>query len=273
MTDTLDFHWMAALLKATPVGVLLFDENNRICWANARMSDFTGLSAEELKNLDHETAAYHRLETLFDHPERVDLPVTGRYAVSCLECRYETLTSPTGDSVYAAFYLDKTEQRMLEARVERLSLSDDLTGTLNQRGLLRDLETLVSRSRRYQNHLSVMMLEFTMPLGEQTSHYILAASHCLREQLRWADIIGRFADNSFLLVLPETDIEAAECLAQKIFAQLEKMPLTEGMESRPAAYGGVSQWQRGNDMNMLLERVGSALATARHDQEKRVVAA
>lgn len=273
MTDRLDSQWLPALLEASPVGILLFDENDRICWANTLMSDITGLSTEELKDLDREKAVYHRLETLFDKPERLELPVTGRHAVSCLECRYETLTAPTGDTVRAAFYLDKTEQRMLEARVERLSLSDDLTGTLNQRGLLRDLETLVSRSRRYHNHLSVMMLEFDMPLGEQTKHYILAASHCLRDQLRWADIIGRFADNSFLLLLPETDIEAAQRLAEKVFEQLNKMALTEGMQTRPKAYCGVSQWQRGNDMNMLLERVGSALASARNNETKQVVAA
>lgn len=273
MTATLDSHWMSALLEASPAGILLFDENDRISWANARMSDITGLTLDALKNLDRETAVYHRLETLFDKPERIELPVTGRHTVSCLECRYENLTSPTGESIRAAFYTDKTEQRMLEARVERLNLSDDLTGILNQRGLLRDLETLVSRSRRYHNPLSVMMLEFDLPMGPSTNNFIISACRCLRDQVRWADIIGRFADNSFLLLLPETDIEAAQSLAQKIFEQLEKAPLVEGIDARPQAHCGVSQWQRGNDMNMLLERVGAALATSRGDTSKQFVAA
>jgi diguanylate cyclase (GGDEF)-like protein len=263
---------MSALLDASPAGILLFDKNDRISWANARMSDMTGLSVEELKSLDRETAVSHRLETLFDKPEKIELPTTGRHTVSCLECCYETLTSPEGDSIRAAFYLDKTEQHMLEERVERLNLSDDLTGTLNRRGLLRDLETLVSRSRRYHNPLSIMMLEFDMPVGEQTNNLILAASRCLRDQVRWADIIGRFTDNSFMLLLPETDIEAAQGLAQKIFEQMEKMPLAEGMEARPKANCGISQWQRGNDVNMLLERVGAALASARGDETKQFVA-
>lgn len=273
MTEILDSRWMPALLEASPTGILLFDEDNRICWANARISDMTGLSIEELKNLNRETAAYHRLETLFDKPARLELPITGQHAVSCLECRYETLNTSEGESIRAAFYTDKTEQRMLEARVERLNLSDDLTGALNQRGLLRDLETLVSRSRRYHNPLSIMMLEFDMPRGMQTSSYILGVSRCLRDQVRWADIMGRFADNNFVLLLPETDIEAAQGLAQKIFDQLEKMPLPAGIETRPQVYCGVSQWQRGNDMNMLLERVGFALASARNDDTKQFVAA
>ena len=273
MTDTLDSGWMSSLLEANPAGILLFDENERVSWANARMSDITGLSVEELKSLDRETAVQHRLEALFDKPERLELTVTGHNTVSCLECRYETLTSPEGDSIRAAFYLDKTEQCLLEERIECLNLSDDLTGTLNQRGLLRDLETLVSRSRRYHNPLLVMMLEFDMPMDEQSNNFILDASRCLRDQVRWADIIGRFADNSFLLLLPETDIEAAQCLAQKIFEQLEKMPVAEGMEARPKTYCGVSQWQRGNDVNMLLERVGTALASARGGDSNQFVAA
>jgi diguanylate cyclase (GGDEF)-like protein len=263
---------MSALLEANPAGILLFDKNDRVSWTNARMSDMTGLSAAELKGLDREAAIPHRLEMLFDKPEKIELPTSGRHTASCLECRYETLTSPEGDSIRAAFYLDKTEQRMLEERVERLNLSDDLTGTLNQRGLLRDLETLVSRSRRYHNPLSIMVLEFDMPAGEQTNNVILVASRCLRDQVRWADIIGRFSENSFLLLLPETDIDAAQGLAQKIFEQMEKMLLAEGMEARPKANGGISQWQRGNDVNMLLERVGAALASARGDETKQFVA-
>jgi PleD family two-component response regulator len=112
-----------------------------------------------------------------------------------------------------------------------------------------------------------------MPKGEQADNFILDVSRCLREQVRWADIIGRFAENSFLLLLPETDIEAAQGLAQKIFEQLEKMPVAEGMEVRPKIYCGVSQWQRGNDVNMLLERVGAALASARGNDSKQFVAA
>jgi diguanylate cyclase (GGDEF)-like protein len=273
MTDTLDSHWMSALLEATPAGILLFDDHDRIGWANARMSDITGLPVEELKNLDRESAIQHRLDVLFDKPEKLELPDTGRHTARCLECHYETLTSPGGESIRVAFYLDKTEQCILEERVKSLSLSDDLTGTLNQRGLLRDLERLVSRSRRYDNHLLVMMLEFDMPKGEQADNFILDVSRCLREQVRWADIIGRFAENSFLLLLPETDIEAAQGLAQKIFEQLEKIPVSEGMEVRPKIYCGVSQWQRGNDVNMLLERVGAALASARGNDSKQFVAA
>jgi diguanylate cyclase (GGDEF)-like protein len=273
MTDTLDSHWMSALLEASPAGILLFDDHDRIKWANVRMSAMTGLPVEELKSLDRETAAHHRLEMLFDKPERLELPASGNQKIRCLECRYETLTSPAGETIRAVFYLDKTEQCLLEERVERLSLSDELTGTLNRRGLLRDLETLVSRSRRYDNHLLVMMLEFDVPKGEQANNFIFDASRCLREQVRWADIIGRFAENSFLLLLPETDIEAAQCLAQKIFEQLEKMPLAEGMETRPKVYCGVSQWQRGNDVNMLLERVETAVASARSNDSMQFVAA
>ncbi len=273
MTDTLDSRWMLALLESSPSGILLFDENDRVSWANTRMSAITGLSVDELKSLDRETASHHRLETLFDKPEKIELAVTGRFTVSCLECSYETLTTPDGDSIRAAFYTDVTERSMLEARVERLNLSDDLTGTLNRRGLLRDLETLVSRSRRYHNSLSVMLLEFDMPATEQNNNFILTASRCLRDQVRWADIIGRFADNSFLLLLPETDIEAAQGLAQKIFDQLDKMRVSEEMLSKPKSYCGISQWQRGNDMNMLLERVGFGLASARGDESRQFVAA
>ena len=244
MTDTLDSRWMSALLETNPLGILLFDADDRISWANNRMSDITGLPIGELKSLNRETASNHRLETLFDRPEKIEIAVTGHFTVSCLECHYETLTSPDGDSIRAAFYTDVTERSMLEARVERLNLSDDLTGTLNRQGLLRDLETLVSRSRRYHNPLSVMLLEFDMPVTEINNNFILTASRCLRDQVRWADIIGRFADNSFLLLLPETDIEAAQGLAQKIFDQLDKMPVPEAMESKPKSYCGISQSAR-----------------------------
>lgn len=273
MTQTLDSQWWSALLEASPLGIILFEESGRVRWANARMSDFTGLSVEELCSLDRETAAKHRLESLFEKPEKLQLPVIGRHAVSCLECHYERLSGPDGSQLDAAFYTDKTEQCMLEARIERLILSDELTGTLNRRGLIRDLETLVSRSRRYNNALSVMLLEFDTADAGLSDAFILEASRCLRDQVRWADIIGRFSDNSFLLLLPETDSEATQGLAEKIFEQVDTLQAPEGMDAVPAVYCGLSQWQRGNDVNMLLERVSLALAMAREDGSRQFVAA
>lgn len=273
MHESINTLWMPELLQASPSGILLFDDNNRITWANARMSAFVGVPISELVGMDKNSATLCHLEQLFDTQSTIELPVYGQAAVRILECSNETLSSAKLGSVKAVFYTDITDKHMLGVRVQRLTLSDDLTGTLNERGLIRDLEPLVSRSRRYGNALSIMLLEFEKEDVEDFDNLLISISRTLRDQIRWADLVGRYTDTSFMLVLPETDIEASQSLAEKIIDQLAVMAKIEKMDEVPTYYCGISQWQRGNDVNMLLERANQALIAAREDTSLQYVAA
>ena len=72
---------------------------------------------------------------------------------------------------------------------------DSLTGMPNKQAILNALEPQVSRSRRYDNILSLIIVQLTnletlrSQIGnEQTNELIVACSHMLNDQVRWADM-------------------------------------------------------------------------------------
>ena len=133
--------------------------------------------------------------------------------------------------------------------------------------MLQNLDPLVSRSRRYNNPLSVVVLSVagladynTLPTGPDAQQVLLAVGHLLKDQLRWADIISRSLSNEFVIVLPETSTEAAQKLIDKIRAHLVSLVIPGAPEKSYAidARFGLAGWQKGDDAQQLLQRGYSA---------------
>jgi len=269
MADPVDTIWMTELFKATPVGMVLFDGDGRVAWANDKMQSLTNLSLNQLIGLDHDKAKNFQLSALFSKPEQLEIKYRTNQIPRYLSCEYQTLQSPSGGVVEAGFYTDISELCMLQQRVERLVLTDEKTGALNQRGLTRDLEPLISRSRRYENDLSLIQFEFDCSACEDIEKTMLQLCRGIRSELRWADLICRYSENSFLLVLPETGLKASHKLADKLIEHLQSFFGDE----MPICCSTVAEWERGNDIKMLLERMEKGMTAAREKINECVVAA
>ncbi|MCK4744009.1 MAG: diguanylate cyclase [Sulfuriflexus sp.] len=269
MADPIDTIWMTGLFQASPVGMILFNDDGSVSWANSQMEAMTNLSFSQLIGMDRNMAKGFQLESLFTKPDELIIKYRINHTPRYLSCEYKTLQSPSGGTVEVGFYIDITETCLLRDRVERLVLSDDLTGALNKRGLLRDLDPLISRSRRYENPLSLIQFEFDLSTCEDKDQTMLKICRGIRSELRWADLVSRYNENNFLLVLPETDLDSAKKLASKLLDHLNEFYGSE----MPACFGTTAQWQRGNDVKMLLERMESGMAIARENENNQVVAA
>jgi diguanylate cyclase (GGDEF)-like protein len=173
---------------------------------------------------------------------------------------------------------DVTEQERLaednsrlRQQVEDLKLTDELTGLPNRRAITQALDLHVSRSRRYQNPLSVVLVSVDLrtlasvrPLS--TDPAALAVSRYLRDRLRWVDQIGRWADDEFLLVLPETAVEDARGLIDKIRNEQASMQLPKPYDDlHPRLAFGLACWNKGDDMRTLLRRAQQDLRDGNTD--------
>ena len=178
-----------------------------------------------------------------------------------------------GDSTLLVFQ-DITEQQRLDSenqrlrqQVQDLKLNDDLTGLPNKRAITQALELQISRSRRYQNPLSLVLVhvglddEQIRTLQTGVEPVVLGVSRYLRDRLRWVDQIGRWDENIFVLVLPETGEQETNGLVDKIRNEQAAMLLPEPFDKiRPSLSFGVAYWQKGDDMRTLLRRATSELA-------------
>jgi diguanylate cyclase (GGDEF)-like protein len=121
------------------------------------------------------------------------------------------------------------------AEAERLSQTDDLTKLHNARFLRHFLVTEVKRARRYNYFISTLFLDLDdfKKINDQYGH--LVGSHVLMEMasilmaaVRDTDIVTRYGGDEFVVVLPETGIEQAAQVAERIKELLAAHNFTGG---------------------------------------------
>ena len=147
------------------------------------------------------------------------------------------------------------ENQRLKEEAHQLQLIDPDTSLLTHRALLLVLESQVSRSRRYQTPLSVLILKLDESTGSSEHKLkMLKLSRLLKDQLRWSDMIARSTINSFTIVLPETDHSAAHNLVDKLQAALSRNINIISVQS------GIATWDRHTSAIELLEHCQQQLS-------------
>lgn len=95
--------------------------------------------------------------------------------------------------------------------------NDPATGLFDQLGVVTRLEEEMSRSNRYDRPLTIAVLKPTIPPKEHTT----ACAAIVRNELRTPDVLGHLGNGVLVVVLPETPLEPARALTQRLCALLE----------------------------------------------------
>ncbi len=116
---------------------------------------------------------------------------------------------------------------------ERLTVTDDLTRLYNYRFLMQFLEAEVKRCLRYKKKVSLLFIDVDgfKRINDTFGH--LVGSHALAEMgqvfrriLRETDIVGRYGGDEFVIVLPETPLNGALIIAERIRKKVEDYEFT-----------------------------------------------
>ena len=111
---------------------------------------------------------------------------------------------------------------------ERLTITDDLTKLYNYRYLTQYLQHEVRRSMRYRKKVSLLFIDVDgfKKINDTFGH--LVGSRALSEMgevfrgtLRETDIVGRYGGDEFVIVLPETPLNGAMVIAERIRKKVE----------------------------------------------------
>jgi diguanylate cyclase (GGDEF)-like protein len=185
-----------------------------------------------------------------------------------------------GEVGYLTQVFNNMVTRLREGREElqRMSLTDALTGLANRRQLEAMLDSEVRRSRRLKHDFSVMMLdvdnfkayndEHGHPAGDDVLQRLAGI---LRESTREVDCVARYGGEEFLAVLPESDIAAAEEVAERIRKHLADEEFTGGKVT--VSIGLAEFPEHGDSPEALVAVADVALYAAKNDGRNRVVAA
>ena len=172
----------------------------------------------------------------------------------------------------------------LEARLQHMSelvREDQLTGTLNRRGLDDVFERESARADRRNTPLCVALLDLDNFKRLNDTYGHLAGDNALRHlakvvknTLRSMDVIARFGGEEFLIILPETPIEAAELTMTRLQRELTKHFFMHDNEKLLITFSaGVALRLPNEDQATLLARVDRAMYQAKQTGKNRVVVA
>jgi diguanylate cyclase (GGDEF)-like protein len=168
------------------------------------------------------------------------------------------------------------EQKLLE-----LNNKDPLTDIFNRRYLRARLNEEFGKYKRYAHPFSLIMfdIDFFKPINDSYGHpcgdYILRAfAALLVSSIRNTDIVARYGGEEFCCLLPETSIEPAKDLAERIREKTTEAVFTyHDTQLKITISGGVAQMQTETaSMDDLLETADKALYKAKGTGRNRIVA-
>lgn len=119
--------------------------------------------------------------------------------------------------------------RKSRRKLEILAFIDDLTQVYNYRYLDKRLDEELHRAKRYGTPLSLVYVdidhfkEVNDRFGHQVGNEVLRGiGKLLKISVREVDLVGRLGGDEFLLILPETDLDQAQIIAERIRQRMEK---------------------------------------------------
>jgi diguanylate cyclase (GGDEF)-like protein len=143
-----------------------------------------------------------------------------------LEQLYEQL-----QQAYQALETANQELVAMNALLSQAAITDGLTGLRNHRAFQESLMNLVQMAERYGQPLSLIMLDidyfkqfndrFGHPAGDELLRQVASL---LRRSARAYDVVARYGGEEFAILLPNTDLNEAVRVAERLRQQIEALP-------------------------------------------------
>jgi diguanylate cyclase len=178
----------------------------------------------------------------------------------------------------------ETRIHALEAKLQHLSelvREDQLTGSLNRRGLDDVFERETARADRRGTPLCIAILDLDdfKKLNDTYGHIAgdAALKHLVKivkDTLRSMDVIARFGGEEFLILMPETSVEAAATTMTRLQRELTKHFFLHDNEKVLITFSaGVALRRPNEEQTELVKRADKAMYTAKQTGKNRVVIA
>ena len=173
----------------------------------------------------------------------------------------------------------------LRDKIKLVSTTDELTGLHNRKYLQERLEQEISRAKRYGTKLSCLLfdLDFFKVVNDIYGYewgdvLLRSIADKLKQLIRKEDILTRYGDEEFLLILPNTSEDNAFLFAERFRRDIERMEfIPAGEEERHpiTISGGISTFpcleNTEEDANTIIRYAEHALYNAKKRGKNKIV--
>lgn len=185
-----------------------------------------------------------------------------------------------GEVGYLTQVFNNMVSRLRDGRreLERLSVTDPLTGLYNRRRMMEVLENEVRRARRLNHPFTVLMadVDHFKPYNDQYGHpagdvVLKRVAAILLDSTRDVDFVARYGGEEFFVLMPETEIEAAAEIADAVRRRLAAERLPAGHVT--LSFGLAEFPSHGDSGEALIAVADGALYQAKREGRDQVVVA
>jgi diguanylate cyclase (GGDEF)-like protein len=194
----------------------------------------------------------------------------------CLEPRNWTIDDVSMIGSLADNLAVAIENAELHQERERQAVTDGLTGVANRRSFNDTFGREFERARRYSEPLSLVVidLDFLKKINDTFGHQagdeaIKAIGRLLKQSSRAVDLPARYGGEEFCLLLPNTEIDMAEQLAERLRRLIAEVEV-EGPGHISASIGVASYPLHADDPDILFQCADEALYQAKQSGRNQV---
>jgi len=271
--DLLQLQVVALEAAANPILISRCD--GTIIWVNQAFEQLSGYTREEavgqsanlLKSGQHPSSFYKNMWETVLSGEKWRGELFNRRKDGTLYQEEMTITpvkNRAGEIThFIAIKLEITDRKQAEEQIRQLALTDPLTGLGNYRRLLDVLDSEMNRCDRTGRSFAVLLLDLDGLKQMNDAHGHLVGSRALgrvadilKLHCRQIDTAARYGGDEFAVILPETEIEAAQHVTKRICHEVRN----DGVHPPIPVSAGVAIFPRdGKTIDELLAAADRAL--------------
>jgi len=173
---------------------------------------------------------------------------------------------------YIGQFIDNTEQKQAQEKLEFLAFHDALTGLANRALFLDRVSQSIQHAKRNKQHCAIIYLDLNefKPLNDAHGHpfgdkVLIHAAKQIRDSVRKVDTVSRQGGDEFAVLLEEAgSVESILLVAQKIITSLKQSFMIDEINVTIGASAGVSIFpEHGDDAEKLISNADKAMYAAK----------
>ncbi|MEX0624349.1 GGDEF domain-containing protein [Saccharospirillum sp.] len=160
--------------------------------------------------------------------------------------------------------------------LEQARTRDGLTGLFNRRYILDELGQLNALAKRYRSRFCIALIDLDHfksvndTYGHSLADSVLSTlSDLIQEELRDADISARYGEEEFMVLMPETGIDAGISTLDRLRQRFSETRVP-GIKRTLTLSAGVIEWQPGLSLEQLVFKTDQRLAMAKYAGRNQV---
>ncbi len=279
------------VLNASPGGILVTDANKRIISVNPAFTRITGYTLEDVIDKNPRLLSSGQQDKEFYRVMWMEINRTGRWEGELVNRRKDGRLLPELLSIsrvldkngnvanYVGMFLDISERREAEKRIQHLAHHDYLTDLPNRSLLVERATNALALAHRHQRRMAILFIDLDRfkPINDEYGHdagdtVLKTIAKRLLQMVRESDTVCRQGGDEFVILIPEfTDTESLEKLAIKLRDEIQKPCTIKNYQLSVSASIGIATYpENGDTVDAIIQSADTAMYRAKVDTDSRI---